>query len=81
MIFSVVYTWHCERHLAGQYDSREEAEYWAQHMRDHQWHSWVENAGQLHRATPAKSQQDTSSACFRVALVLLRVLKELRDAH
>jgi hypothetical protein len=42
VIFSVAYTWHCERHVAGQYDSREEAEYWAQHLRDHQWHSWVE---------------------------------------
>jgi hypothetical protein len=42
MHWSVVYTWHQERHLAGEYDSREEAEHWAQHMRDHEWHAWIE---------------------------------------
>jgi hypothetical protein len=44
MHWSVVYTWHQERHLAGEYDSREEAEHWAQHLRDHEWHAWIERA-------------------------------------
>lgn len=45
MHWSVVYTWHQERHLAGEYDSREEAEHWAQHMREHEWRAWIERAG------------------------------------
>jgi hypothetical protein len=45
MHWSVVYTWHQERHFAGQYDSLEEAEHWAQHMRDHEWHAWIERVG------------------------------------